>query len=70
MPVTVGKFAAYGACTPITAAQTASGYEVAWSIPGADQYQVWLPDSSGNELSIPFGGSGAQVDIVRGQLQR
>ena len=60
-PVTVGEFAQYGAWTPIAAAQTASGYEVAWSIPGADQYQVWLTDSSGNELSIPFAGSGAQV---------
>jgi S-formylglutathione hydrolase FrmB len=60
-PVTVGEFAAYGAWTPIAAAQTASGYEVAWSIPGADKYQIWLTDSSGNELSIPFSGSGAQV---------
>ena len=60
-PVTVGEFAPYGDWTPIAAAQTASGYEVAWSIPGADQYQVWLTDSSGNELSIPFSGSGAQV---------
>ena len=39
----------------------ASGYEVAWSIPGADQYQIWSTDSSGNEVSIPFAGSGAQV---------
>ena len=60
-PVTVGEFAQYGAWTPIAAAQTASGYEVAWSIPGADQYQIWLIDSSGDELSIPFAGSGAQV---------
>jgi Tryptophan-rich Synechocystis species C-terminal domain len=58
-PVTVGEFAAYGAWTPIAAAQTASGYEVAWSIPGADQYQIWLTDSSGNEVSIPFLGLGA-----------
>ena len=62
-PVTVGEFAQYGAWTPIAAAQTASGYEVAWSIPGADQYQIWLTDSSGNELSIPFVGSGAQVEF-------
>jgi Tryptophan-rich Synechocystis species C-terminal domain len=60
-PVTVGEFAAYGAWTPIAAAQTSSGYEVAWSIPGADQYQIWLTDSSGNEVSIPFLGAGAQV---------
>ena len=60
-PVFAGEFAQYGAWTPIAAAQTASGYEVAWSIPGADQYQIWLTDSSGNEVSIPFAGSGAQV---------
>ena len=44
-----GEFAQYGAWTPIGAEQTASGYEVALSIPGADQYQVWLTDSSGND---------------------
>ena len=47
--------------TPIAAAQTASGYEVAWKIPGADQYQIWFTDSSGNYLSTPFVGSGAQL---------
>ena len=61
-PVTVGEFAQYGDWTPIAAAQTASGYEVAWSNLGADQFQIWLTDSSGNELSIPFLGSGAQVE--------
>jgi hypothetical protein len=60
-PVVAGQFDQFGDWTPIAAAQTASGYEVAWSIPGADQYQIWLTDSSGNELSIPFQGSGAQV---------
>jgi hypothetical protein len=61
VPVTAGEFAQYGNWTPIAAAQTTSGYEVAWSIPGANQYQIWLTDSSGNEVSIPFVGSGAQV---------
>jgi Domain of unknown function (DUF4347)/Tryptophan-rich Synechocystis species C-terminal domain/Putative esterase len=60
-PVTVGEFAQYGAWAPIAAAQTASGYEVAWKITGSDQYQVWSTDSSGNEVSIPFVGSSAQV---------
>ena len=68
-PVVAGQFDQFGDWTPIAAAQTASGYEVAWSIPGADQYQIWMTDSSGNELSIPFQGSGAQVAIVRDQLQ-
>ena len=63
-PVFAGEFAAYGAWTPIAAAQTASGYEVAWSIPGADQYQIWLTDSSGNELSIPFVGVGRPGGVV------
>jgi hypothetical protein len=60
-PVYAGEFAQYGYGAPIAAAQTASGYEVAWKTTTGDQYQVWLTDSSGNELSIPFVGSGAQV---------
>ncbi len=67
-PVTVGEFAQYGAWTPIAAAQTASGYEVAWAIPGADQYQVWLTDNSGAELSIPFVGSGTQVESYEASI--
>jgi serralysin len=47
-PVTAGQF---GAWTPIGAEQTATGYEVAWSVPGADQYWVWSTDSSGNYVS-------------------
>ena len=43
--VTVGQF---GGWTPIGAEQTASGYEVAWKMTGADQYTVWNTDSSGN----------------------
>ena len=47
--VVAGQF---GAWTPIGAEQTASGYEVAWKITGADQYTVWNTDSSGNYISI------------------
>jgi serralysin len=47
--------AGLGAWTPIGAEQTASGYEVAWKIPGADQYTVWNTDSSGNYLSDTIG---------------
>ena len=36
---------------PIGAEQTASGYEVAWKVTGADQYQVWNTDNSGNFVS-------------------
>ena len=44
---------------PIGAEQTASGYEVAWKVTGADQYQVWNTDNSGNYLSSAF-------DVVSG----
>ena len=32
---------------PIGAVQTASGYDVAWEIPGANEYTVWSTNSSG-----------------------
>jgi len=50
-PVTAGEF---GGLSPIAAQQTASGFEVAWRVPGADQYQVWDTDSSGNYVSAPL----------------
>ncbi|HEX4427124.1 MAG TPA: calcium-binding protein, partial [Terriglobales bacterium] len=40
---------------PIAAEQTASGYDVAWKLPGADQYIVWNADSNGNYLSALTG---------------
>src|SRR5664280_2150471 len=46
--VTAGEF---GAWTPIGAEQTASGYEGAWKVTGADQYSVWAVDSSCNAIS-------------------
>src|SRR5437764_293868 len=50
-PVIAGQFDAYGAWVPIGAEQTPSGYEVAWKVTGADQYQVWQMDANGNFLS-------------------
>jgi protocatechuate 3,4-dioxygenase beta subunit len=47
-PVTAGEF---GGWTPIGAVQTATGYDVAWKVAGADQYSVWSTDSSGNYIS-------------------
>src|ERR1039458_3086224 len=44
-----------GVWTPIGAEQTASGYEVAWKLTGADQYAVWNTDSSGNYTSNMIG---------------
>ncbi len=61
-PVFAGQFAQYGYNAPIAATLTANGYEVAWKTTSGDQYQIWTIDSSGNETSIPFLGSGAQVE--------
>jgi hypothetical protein len=36
---------------PIGAVQTASGYLVAWELPGANEYTVWTTDSNGNVIS-------------------
>ncbi len=47
-PVVAGEF---GAWTPIGAVVTATGYDVAWKVAGADQYIVWDTDSSGNYIS-------------------
>ena len=41
----------FGQWAPIGAEQTASGYEVAWKVTGADQYAVWATDSNGNYTS-------------------
>src|SRR5207249_3136288 len=44
-PVVAGEF---GNIAPIGAEQTPAGYVVAWKVPGADQYTIWLVDSSGS----------------------
>jgi hypothetical protein len=44
-----------GAWTPIGAEATATGYEVAWKVTGADQYTVWKADSNGNYVSSLVG---------------
>ena len=54
-PVVAGQFDQFGGhWVPIGAEQTASGYEVAWKVTGADQYTVWNTDNSGNYLSSAF----------------
>jgi len=53
-----GAYAAageFGAWAPIGAEQTAGGYQVAWKFGGADLYQVWSTDGSGNYLSTIVG---------------
>jgi hypothetical protein len=42
--VTAGEFPGW---TPVGAAKTATGYEVAWSLLGANEYMVWNTDSNG-----------------------
>ena len=54
--VVAGQF---GGWTPIGAEQTASGYQVAWKVPGADQYSVWTTDSNGNFISTSAALSGS-----------
>jgi serralysin len=52
--ITVGQ---YGAWTFIGAEKLGGGgYEVALSLPGADQYTVWITDANGNVISNGTGG--------------
>jgi autotransporter passenger strand-loop-strand repeat protein len=63
-PVTAGEF---GAITPIAAVQTASGYDVAWQIPGTNQFTFWTTDSNGNYTSNISGlvsGTSATVESL------
>ncbi|WP_238199362.1 family 16 glycosylhydrolase, partial [Methylobacterium tardum] len=50
--VTAGQL---GGWTPIGAEKTATGYEVAWKMTGADQYTVWNTDANGNYIASPIG---------------
>ncbi len=63
-PVVVGQF---GGWTPIAAQQTATGYEVALKLAGADQYGVWDTDSNGNYVSAPISnvsGTNAALESI------
>src|SRR5581483_3030766 len=51
-PVTVGEF---GGRVPIGAVQTATGYDVAWKLPGTNQFTIWSTDSSGNKTASIVG---------------
>ena len=60
--VTAGQFPA--GWTPVGAEQTANGYEVAWSIPGANEFVVWNTDSNGDYTSAATGVlSGASPEL-------
>jgi Ca2+-binding RTX toxin-like protein len=45
----------WGGWTPIGVEATASGYEVAFKVAGADQYTVWDTDANGNIILDPIG---------------
>lgn len=50
--VTAGQFTPF---IPIAAEKTATGYDVAWKIPGQDRYTVWSTDDSGNYIANIIG---------------
>jgi hypothetical protein len=57
----IGKF---GEWTPIGAEQTATGYQVAWKVAGADMYTVWNTDSNGNFVGSTAHVSGTSATLV------
>ena len=67
--VAAGEF---GAWVPIGAVQTASGYDVAWELPGANEYTVWSTNSNGNwisNLTHIVSGTSHDVGIVRAHFR-
>jgi serralysin len=63
----------FGGWTPIGAEQTSTGYEVAWKVPGADQYTVWNTDSSGNFVSNNVGllsGNSSTLESLETSFQQ
>ena len=58
--VVAGEF---GGWAPIGAEPTASGYEIAWKVTGADQYTIWNTDSNGNYISFSAVVSGADNSL-------
>ena len=63
-PWTAGE---WGAWTPIGAEATATGYEVAFKVAGADQYTVWNTDANGNITADSIGsvtGSSLTLEAI------
>jgi serralysin len=50
--LTAGEF---GSIAPVGAVQTSTGYDIAWHIPGTNQFTFWTTDSSGNYTSNVVG---------------
>ena len=67
-PLSRGQLAGWA---PFGAEQTASGYEVAWKVTGADQYRIWSDRQNGNFLSNPVGvvsGSSTTLEVAGSEL--
>jgi len=62
----------YGSWTPIGAIQTATGYEVAWHVPGTDQYSVWTTDNNGTQIgdSGLLSGTSAVLESAETSFQQ
>jgi hypothetical protein len=64
-PVAAGQFdQSGGPWAPIGVEQTASGYEVAWKVTGADKYTVWNTDNNGNYVSSAFSVASGTVGVA------
>jgi hypothetical protein len=64
-PVVAGQFDQFGGhWVPIGAEQTASGYEVAWKVTGADKFTVWNTDNAGNYVSNALNVASGTVGVA------
>jgi serralysin len=67
-PVTTGEFTSgTSTWTPIGAALTATGYEIAWKLGTGSQYSVWATDSNGNytgNLYLPGPGNSPTLEAL------
>jgi hypothetical protein len=65
-PAAAGQF---GGWAPIGAVKTATGYQVAWKIPGQDQYTAWNTDANGNFTSAAITGAVSGSTLTLQQLE-
>jgi hypothetical protein len=56
--------ASMGGWTPIGAARTANGYEVAFKLPGSNLFTIWNTDSNGNYVSDTVGAVSATSSVL------
>ena len=64
----------FGGWTPIGAVRTATGYDVAWKVAGADQYTAWSSDSNGNYITAIIGygvpGTDRSLEVLETTFQQ